>query len=108
MLIALFIVWVIIWLGSSFAFDNLIEYQYQNYREEWVKLGRPRGMFFNPKDASYLSLYIASFQLPHTKPDWIEEGSRAEELYGNYKIWGKVVKWYAIAFLPLVIVATSI
>jgi hypothetical protein len=108
MLLLISAVWVVLFIGSSLAFDDFIEYQNIHRHEYWLKDGKPRGMFYKPKGGSFISMYILSFKLPKNYPDWAKNDQAAEALYSKYKLWGKLTKWYAIAFLPLVIVAASI
>ncbi len=108
MLLVITIVWVVLFIGSSLAFDNFIEYQNIHRHKYWLKDGKPRGMFYNPKGGSFISMYVISFTLPKNCPDWAKNDQVAADLYSKYKFWGKLTKWYAIAFLPLAIVATSL
>jgi hypothetical protein len=108
MIFTLFSIWFLIWLASSIAFDNLLKYQYVNHKSEWNNMGSPRGMFFNPKGASYLAFYTSVFSLPRSRPSWVENDEKANYLYSKYIFWGKVIKWYALLFIPLLILATNI
>jgi len=108
MLIFLITIWILIFILSSKAFDDLIEYQYENYKDEWLASRKPRGMFFNPRGSSYLSFCIESMFTYRNKPDWLKGDRNAENLYKKITFWKTIVKWYVIAFIPLVIIATSI
>ncbi|MAF43500.1 MAG: hypothetical protein CMI54_04925 [Parcubacteria group bacterium] len=108
MLSILFIFWLVLFIASSLAFDRLIQYQNQNYHQSWTLDGKPRGMFYNPENSSYSAMCSLSFKLPNTKPEWVQGDNNAEQLYANYKFLGKIIKWYAIAFLPLVFLSISI
>ncbi len=107
MLIVLFIFWIFVFIASCLFFDNLIEYQFKNHNQAWFFDGKPGGMFFKPKGGSNFAMYKLCFSLPQSKPEWVKGDVIAEKLYAKYIFIGKVIKWYAIAFIPLVLIATS-
>jgi len=108
MLIALFIFWVFVFILSSFLLDNLIEYQFKNHNQAWFFDGKPSGMFFKPKGSSNFAMYKLCFSLTRSIPEWVKGDVIAEKLYAKYIFIGKVIKWYTIVFLPLVLITTSI
>lgn len=107
MLVVLFGIWLIIWALSSLSFDALIKYQHAMHNDDWVTDGRPRGMFFRPEGGSTAAMWFASFSVPRSKPVWVEGDPRAERLYARYRLCGTAVKWYALMFIPLLIIVIS-
>ena len=103
-LIMLITAWLILFLGSSFAVDRYLEYLHQFKNNTWVEIGRPRGMFFAPKGSSQLSSVKLSFSWHKELPASIREDKEAMKLHSKVLDWGKFIKWYAILFLPLVII----
>ena len=108
MLIVLLIFWIFVFIVSSLIFDNLIEYQNKNHNQAWIFDGKPSGMFFKPINGSNFAMQKLSFSLSKSKPDWVKGDVTAKTLYAKYIFIGKIIKWYAIAFIPLVLIATSI
>jgi len=102
--IILILVFLFIACFHSIAFDRVIEYQFNNFHKFWVGDGCPRGVFFNPKNSSIVSFWIASFKVLWTeKPKWICGDNIAILLYRKLRFWDKAVKYYVIAFFPLLI-----
>jgi hypothetical protein len=108
MLIVLLIFWIFVFITSSLIFDNLIEYQNKNHNQAWILDGKPSGMFFKPEGGSTFAMQKLSFSLPKSKPKWVKGDVVAEKIYAKYVFIGKLIKWYAIAFIPLLIIAASI
>jgi hypothetical protein len=103
----LFLVWVFLWVASSVSVDNLIKYQYENYFEQWKRNGRPRGMFYIPKNSTYLGYYTLVFCPEKEIPVWVSEDSTAMCLFKKVLFWKKIVIIYFIMFLPLVIISVE-
>jgi hypothetical protein len=105
----LIILWILLFIVSSIAADNLIEYQYEHYREAWKFDGSPRGMFFNPKSSSYFPYawpmdIVNRLALKGAQPAWIEDTDEtALKLWKKVKLTEKIVKYYLLAFFPLLI-----
>jgi hypothetical protein len=108
MILTLLIIWLIIAALVAFAFDTLIKYQHDNYYECWMDDGNPRGMFYSPADGSYMAMCLLTFFPSPATPGWVTGDVEAERIYGRYLFWARVNKWYAICFIPLIVVATSI
>jgi hypothetical protein len=104
----LLLLFFVIWLFNSMAFDRLIEYQYQNYHEEWLSDGKPRGMFYKPKGSSVLTFWLKSFTLHKKTPYWASDDDNAIALHNRLVFWQKVVKWYFIGFIPALILLKMI
>ena len=108
-LVIMIVIFLIIGLIYTIRFDRLLEYQYKNCHESWLRSGSPRGMFFKPPGSSVLSYWLVSFKaMRDAKPDWIDEDEHALALYEKMKFWNRVIKTYAVCFLPLVIIANLI
>ena len=99
-----------LWFIDALVFDRLIEYQYNFYRDSWVSDGKPRGMFFNPPKSSYFSFTIMGviYGWSAETPYWIEEDSKASQLYKRVKFWNLITKWFYISFFPLLILGLVI
>lgn len=108
MVIILILVFIVIWLFSSIAFDEFIEYQHDKYKKYWVIDGRPRGMFFNPKGSSVISFWSVSLCMTNKLPYWAENDDIAISLYNKLMIWKKISLYYLIAFFPLLILGKNI
>jgi hypothetical protein len=46
-------------IGAFNSLDQLIEHEYQSYREAWERDGRPSGMRFRPPEATYFRSGLA-------------------------------------------------
>lgn len=95
--------YAVIWLMSSYTFDNVIRYQFDKHYDAWVKDGKPRGMFYKPRGGSTLAFWKASFVLSKEMPEWVTNDSNALSEYKKYIFWSKIAKWYFILFFPLLI-----
>ena len=98
MIFLLFISFIPIWLFGSLAVDKETEYQYTHYYTEWVKSGKPRGMFFNPKGSSYFVKWWRS-----EVPDWMAGDDEALKLHKKAELWAKITKYYMILFFPVLV-----
>jgi hypothetical protein len=100
---------ILLGIISSIAADNLIEYQYKYYREAWKLDGSPRGMFFNPKSSSGFPYawpmdVINHLVLKGEQPQWITDtDDKALALWKKARFMEKLVKYYLLAFFPLLI-----
>jgi hypothetical protein len=99
----LILTFIFIWVSGSIRFDGFIKYQYENYQDEWLDDGKPRGMFFNPKESSYLYFWIQTFTLYRGIPMWAEDDAVAIKKYGKIQFWAKITKIYLILFFPALI-----
>ena len=97
MLVSLFLVFLFLWVRSSIAVDDLIKYQFDHFHDVWISDGKPRGMFFNPKNSSYASFCTVSFRLSWVgKPSWVGKDSNAENLYRKLEFWDKTSKYFIV------------
>jgi len=103
MVFLLILIFIFIWVFSSLSFDRVIEYQYENYREQWIMDGKPRGMFFHPKGSSYFSFWLTCFTLHKDLPDWVKNDNNAIAIYKKLKFWNKATKYYLITLFPTLI-----
>jgi len=64
-----------------FCVDRLIRFQYKNYREQWIRDGRPYGYFWTSKESSFwlgcFSREACVKKWLEEKPDWIQEDAKA-------------------------------
>jgi len=97
---------IVSWIWLSVLFDRIVKYHHDNYYDDWVSEGRPRGMFYalrNEKMLSGISFHLYAFKLS-TKllrkeiPSWAREDSDAKDLILRYFSWAK-------AFIALVVIA---
>ncbi len=86
-----------------FLFDDFVEYQYINYRNEWIDDGKPRGYYFSPKGSSYLSMMIIGFKMPFKKgePDWVLGDLVAKKKHRRLITVNKVWLWYCLLIFPV-------
>ena len=100
---------IVLFIVSSIAADNLIEYQYEHYREAWKLDGSPRGMFFNPKASSHFPYawpmdIVNRLVLKGAQPTWIEDSDeKVLKLWKKVKKIENLAKYYFLAFFPLLI-----
>ena len=56
--------------------DKIIKQMYESYNEEWVKVGKPSGMFYYPPEArniqSMISMQLNIFVWLFKTPEWIK------------------------------------
>lgn len=73
-----------------YYFDALLRYQHQNHFDEWVKDGKPIGIFWVPTDASLfrggLARNYASIALLICSKPWIESDEEAKRLRRKLQI----------------------
>lgn len=109
MILMLILLFVIIGIFNSLAFDRIIEYQYERYHDEWKMDGKPRGMFFNPVGGSVLGFWVVSFRLGvftfKQLPSWAEDDLEAISLFSKFKFWNKITMYYLVLFFPLLILS---
>lgn len=53
--LALFIIAMISLLFGFIFFDRIVKFQFENYRDEWEKSGKPSGVFISIGDSSFLT-----------------------------------------------------
>lgn len=94
----------VVGIMNVFMIDEIIKYQFLTHRDKWERDGKPRGLFFNPENSSYISFNIVSVKLYFTKPSWIIEDERAIKLYIRFKFWTKLGKYFALSLIPSVII----
>jgi hypothetical protein len=93
MLFYLFIGSALVSLFLNFLFfDLLIRRQYSEYKNSWLKDGKPCGMFFFPEESS---LFFGSFRKARLMrewivqtPGWAEYDTKAKRLLVFYRITG--------------------
>lgn len=73
-----------------YYFDALLRYQHQYHFDEWVKDGKPIGIFWVPTDASMfrgrLARNYAQYALLICRKPWIESDEEAKRLRRRYQI----------------------
>jgi len=73
-----------------YYFDALLRYQQQYHFDEWVKDGKPIGIFWVPTEASLfrgrLARNYAQFALLICRKPWIESDEEAKRLRRRYQI----------------------
>ena len=100
----LFIGWIVIWIANSLSVDSYIRYLSKFKPEQWKKMGKPRGMFFNPSGGSYFAFTRMGFSWKNQIPKYIANDKTAIKYYTKVIFWNKVVKWYLILFFPMLII----
>jgi hypothetical protein len=88
--------WISLGLGSTFAFDELVQLEYYSHRREWENDGRPRGIFWFPldywksKNISWFSSSLASQRLARiwlfSTPQWMKKDEEAMKLVKRLRI----------------------
>lgn len=52
--LALVLIAAISLLSGFILFDRIVKFQFENYRDEWEKSGKPSGFFLSIGDSSFL------------------------------------------------------
>jgi len=85
----LLLVPILIWAFNTF--DNLIKLEYGKFHQQWIKDGKPSGLYWRPADyhpslqggiATQKSMLILLFR----KPGWIASSAQASNLLKKYRI----------------------
>jgi len=101
---------IAIWYWVSILFDRIIKYHHDNYYEDWLSEGRPRGFFFVPENAKKIStgftFYLYASKLRKELPHWAKEDNVAKNLILRYFFWEKV--WIAsiIIAIPAIVLVS--
>jgi len=53
--LALFLIAAISLLSAFLMFDRIVKFQFENYRDEWEKSGKPNGVFTSIGDSTFLT-----------------------------------------------------
>jgi len=53
--LALFLIAAISLLSAFLTFDRIVKFQFESYRDEWEKSGKPSGFFLTVGDSSFLT-----------------------------------------------------
>jgi hypothetical protein len=85
------------------AFDSILEYQFENYNEDWVIEGRSRGYTFKPKRSSTMIKWI-NFNPNNNLPYWAVNDKQASILITRLKWINRIWYVYIILIFPIVIV----
>ena len=72
---------MVILLYAIFNFDRLVKIEYQRYKEEWIKDGKPIGFFWRTPESSWLSSSFAmeklTMQWLFKTPHWVNKDPEA-------------------------------
>ncbi|HEY0428448.1 MAG TPA: hypothetical protein VGC76_11760 [Pyrinomonadaceae bacterium] len=86
-----------------FCVDRLIRFEYKNYKDEWIKDGKPYGYYWTSRESTFWqgcsSREACSKKWLEEKPDWIQQDPKAIDLlnrlhrskwfmYFSLSIWG--------------------
>ena len=108
-ILLLLVTGVVVFLIDSLTFDRLLEYQHDNYFDQWVSDGKPKGMFYSPKGASVMSFWRSAFamtsEINDGIPAWAENDKRAIALIFNVRKSHKLVMFYLVLFFPMFVLA---
>lgn len=90
-------------------YDLLIQIESQKFQLDWVKDGRPIGMFHIPKDSSLLdggsiTRYRVLTKWVFYKPIWIKKDEKAISLYEIFRVTGFIQLPLFISLCALFIV----
>jgi len=101
------------------AYSNLVQYEYENLPEQWVKDGEPNGMVYwkAPKRSkSLLNLFVRSnsaitlLRLLFHTPKWIENHSEAQEYLKDVRknaLWWNIgVMGFALLYIGILFIST--
>lgn len=97
---------VVLFLVISVLQDDLLEYQYHNYREEWKKDGCPRGFLFSPPRSSVFAYKVLGYRnyKRYEAALWIKNDNKAKQKYIYLRRLNRVWGWYCIGVFPVVII----
>jgi preprotein translocase subunit SecG len=105
MLAVLMIIWVVLFIVSSVAFDKIILHLFEHENATWKALGKPRGFFIKPKGSSRIGMWKLSYSRDMPSSLELLNSEVISSNWAKLEVMNKVTKWYAIVFLPLAIVA---
>lgn len=103
-----FIVYLLVGLRCTLLVDSLIRWLHKKDNDIWESLGKPRGLFFNPSQSSYISYICLSFQLSFHKPCWLADSLFADTLYAKFNFWQKIGLFLSVFILPVMAISLTL
>ncbi len=101
---------IIIWFWVFVLLDRIIKYHHDNYYENWLSEGQPRGLFYVPENAkkiySGISFYSYASKLRKELPNWAKEEDFAKKLIMRFFFWEKVWIISIIIAIPTIILVS--
>lgn len=108
-IIAYFVFIARFWFRSTKAYSELVKYEYENFRDQWLKDGEPIGIVFWKPKTPYKNFILKRATLGnpgirmlillfHT-PKWIKEDPEAQLYLRNLR---RNTLWWNISVLGLV------
>jgi hypothetical protein len=113
---------VSIFFKLMLALGNLLRYEYENHREQWIKDGRPQALSFwkPPVESESPNLFerlftlkasITTFKLLFITPDWAKEHAESAKYLQQYRkfalLWNLGVPvWFCVIFPSVIFVFT--
>ncbi len=104
--ILLFFLLIPILLWAFFTWDNLIKLEHENFHHQWVKNGKPTGMFWRPPNTSRsyssgMATQKFMFVWLFKNPEWVESSDDGMRLIKRYRIlvlvWNiSVILWFFV------------
>jgi hypothetical protein len=83
-------------------FDSLLKIEYERFYADWIKDGKPAGMFYRPPGYSLFGAAKrnrVNTRWIFVKPGWIERDEAAERFYKYFRLTGIIT--YSIGLLLL-------
>ena len=89
MVLFLILIPILIWAFNTY--DNLIKLEYEKFHQQWLKDGRPSGLYWRPDGyrpsfqagiATQKSMLLFLFK----KPEWVAASGRASILLKKYRL----------------------
>ncbi len=97
----------IIGMVAFINFDRLIKIQHGRYKADWVKDGKPRGMYWKPPELSWfdfgssISMQKLSVAWLFKTPQWASADSEAKECLRKMRMY-VIVFYVAVIFLFII------
>jgi hypothetical protein len=92
---------VFLFFISSVTIDSYLEFQYKNYKDDWIIDGRSRGFGFNPNDSSLFIKWV-NFISDKDIPYWVGVDPRAIILVKRLILINQLWLVYLISTGPIV------
>jgi hypothetical protein len=105
MLLILGLIFFALFVFHSLAFDRFVKYLHESMVEEWELIGRPRGMFYNPQNGSYIGMVLLSWRVFRSRQiDFQVDDDAVQKLYKKLQFWDLAIKYYGVIFLVSVFI----
>ena len=92
-------------------FDRLVKTEYEKYKKQWVKDGKPFGLFcWRPPESTIFSSLIATWRLSlywfFKTPEWIRNDVNAQKHLRKVRIFTLIfdvgiIVWFALTVITI-------